>query len=116
MTMPAYEAPLCANNAPTLSAETVAQVWDLRMLRLLRSVPCLDGTVLTWAGSGDAAFASLRRGSDDLHSPAHARRARHALHTAFRTVWPIWSQSPLSTVSLSFAVFFFRISLTLCLS
>lgn len=62
------------------------QVWDLRMLRLLRSVPCLDGTVLTWAGSGEAAFASLRRGSDDLHTPAHARRTRHALHTAFRTV------------------------------
>ncbi|KAK9813653.1 hypothetical protein WJX73_001935 [Symbiochloris irregularis] len=63
-----------------------SEVWDLRTLRLLRSVPCLDGTVLTWTGSGDAAFASLRRMTDDLHSPVSARRARHSLHTAFRTV------------------------------
>lgn len=64
----------------------VEQVWDLRTLKLQRCVPCLDSTSLTWNASGDCAFATLRRPSDDLGALLHPKRAKHPLHAAFRTV------------------------------
>jgi HIV-1 Vpr-binding protein len=63
-------------------------VWDLRTLKLQRSVPCLDSTCLTWNVGGDCAYATLRRASDDLGTLLHPKRAKHPLHTAFRTVRP----------------------------
>ncbi len=62
------------------------QVWDLRTLKLQRCVPCLDSTSLTWNASGDCAYATLRRPSDDLGALLHPKRAKHPLHAAFRTV------------------------------
>lgn len=62
------------------------QVWDLRTLKLQRSVPCLDSTCLTWSPKGDVAYATLRRASDDLGTLLNPKRAKHPLHTAFCTV------------------------------
>ena len=53
------------------------QVWDLRTFRLLRSVPCLDSTNLVFNGTGDVAYAFLRRTSEDLSTTLQARRTRH---------------------------------------
>ena len=63
-------------------------MWDLRTFRLLRSVPCLDNTNLVFNSTGDVAYAFLRRTSEDLSTALQARRSRHPLHTAFRTVTP----------------------------
>ena len=45
-----------------------SEVWDLRTLSLLRSVPALDGAAPTFAGP-DALFAIQRPVSDDLRAP-----------------------------------------------
>ncbi|KAL8099818.1 hypothetical protein AgCh_032180 [Apium graveolens] len=63
-----------------------SEVWDLRKFRLLRSVPSLDQTVVTFNGSGDVIYATLRRNLDDVTSAMHTRRVKHPLHAAFRTV------------------------------
>ncbi|KAK9811850.1 hypothetical protein WJX72_011159 [[Myrmecia] bisecta] len=63
-----------------------SEVWDLRTFKLLRSAPCLDATTLTFNAAGDVMYATLRRTTDDLGNALHPRRAKHALHTAFRTV------------------------------
>ena len=44
-----------------------SEVWDLRTLSLLRSVPALDGAAPTFAGP-DALFAIQRPVSDDLRA------------------------------------------------
>ncbi|KAK3034786.1 hypothetical protein RJ639_034386 [Escallonia herrerae] len=63
-----------------------SEVWDLRNFRLLRSVPSLDQTVITFNGSGDVIYANLRRNLEDVTSSFNARRAKHPLYSAFRTV------------------------------
>ncbi|KAG2501358.1 hypothetical protein HYH03_001148 [Edaphochlamys debaryana] len=63
-----------------------SEVWDLRSQRLLRSVPSLDGATLAFSGAGDVLYASRRQSDEPLSQLFHPRRARHPLHTAFRTL------------------------------
>lgn len=63
-----------------------SEVWDLRNFRLLRSVPSLDQTAITFNASGDVIYAILRRNLEDVTSAFHTRRMKHPLFSAFRTV------------------------------
>ncbi|XP_021715939.1 DDB1- and CUL4-associated factor homolog 1-like [Chenopodium quinoa] len=63
-----------------------SEVWDLRKFRLLRSVPSLDQTVITFNSSGDVIYAILRRNLDDIMSSVNTRRCKHPLFSAFRTL------------------------------
>lgn len=63
-----------------------SEVWDLRKLRLLRSVPSLDQTVITFNASGDVIYARLRRNIDDVTSALNTRRVKHPLYSAFPIV------------------------------
>lgn len=63
-----------------------SEVWDLRKFRLLRSVPSLDQTVITFNSSGDVIYAILRRNLDDIMLAVNNRRSKHPLYAAFRTV------------------------------
>nr|GEW96869.1 DDB1- and CUL4-associated factor homolog 1 [Tanacetum cinerariifolium] len=63
-----------------------AEVWDLRNRRLLRSVPSLDQTVITFNDSGDVIYAILRRNLDDVTAAFQPRRVKHPLFAAFRTL------------------------------
>ncbi|GMH10738.1 hypothetical protein Nepgr_012579 [Nepenthes gracilis] len=63
-----------------------SEVWDLRKFRLLRSVPSLDQTMITFNGRGDVIYAILRRNIDDMMSAVNTRRAKHPLFSAFRTL------------------------------
>jgi len=58
----------------------------LRNFRLLRSVPSLDQTVITFNASGDVIYAILRRNLEDVMSAFQTRRVKHPLFAAFRTV------------------------------
>ena len=62
-----------------------SEVWDLRSDRLLRSVPALDGTQLSWTGSGDVAVASFRLPKEEPIGVT-LRRTKHPLRAAFRTI------------------------------
>ncbi|GKC18342.1 DDB1- and CUL4-associated factor homolog 1 [Tanacetum coccineum] len=44
-----------------------SEVWDLRNRRLLRSVPSLDQTVITFNDSGGVIYAILRRNLDAVN-------------------------------------------------
>lgn len=63
-----------------------SEVWDLRNFRLLRSVPSLDQTVITFNASGDVIYAILRRNLEEVTSAFHTRRVKHPLFSAFRTL------------------------------
>eukprot|EP00250_Pteridium_aquilinum_P016433 c23101_g1_i2 orf=1-3936(-) len=63
-----------------------SEVWDLRSFKLLRSVPSLDQTVITFNAMGDVIYAILRRNLDDITSALQSRRSRHPLCSAFRTM------------------------------
>lgn len=63
-----------------------SEVWDLRKFRLLRSVASLDQTAITFNARGDVMYAILRRNLEDVMSAMHARRVKHPLFSAFRTV------------------------------
>lgn len=63
-----------------------SEVWDLRKFKLLRSVPSLDQTVITFNAAGNVIYAILRRNLEDITSAIHNRRLRHPLFAAFRTV------------------------------
>lgn len=63
-----------------------SEVWDLRNFRLLRSVPSLDQTTITFNASGDVIYAILRRNLEDVTSTFQTRRVKNPLFTAFRTV------------------------------
>ncbi|KAG8375300.1 hypothetical protein BUALT_Bualt10G0086000 [Buddleja alternifolia] len=63
-----------------------SEVWDLRNFRLLRSVPSLDQTVITFNASGDVIYAILRRNLEEVTSAFNTRRVKHSLFSAFRTV------------------------------
>ncbi|PKA64774.1 DDB1- and CUL4-associated factor like 1 [Apostasia shenzhenica] len=62
-----------------------SEVWDLRKFKLLRSVPSLDQTVITFNPGGDIIYATLRRNLEDITSAVN-RRVRHPLFPAFRTI------------------------------
>ncbi|XP_074276417.1 DDB1- and CUL4-associated factor homolog 1 [Silene latifolia] len=74
-----------------------SEVWDLRNFRLLRSVPSLDQTVITFNSAGDVIYAILRRNMDDIMSAVHTRRAKHPLFSAFRTLEAV-SYSDIATI------------------
>ncbi|XP_038972991.1 DDB1- and CUL4-associated factor homolog 1-like [Phoenix dactylifera] len=76
-----------------------SEVWDLRKFRLLRSVPSLDQTVITFNGGGDVIYAILRRNLEDIMSAVHARRVRHPLYPAFRTIDAV-NYSDIATVQV----------------
>lgn len=63
-----------------------SEVWDLRNFRLLRSVPSLDQTAITFNSGGDVIYAMLRRNIEDVMSAVHTRRVKHPLFAAFRTL------------------------------
>ncbi|XP_047966187.1 DDB1- and CUL4-associated factor homolog 1-like [Salvia hispanica] len=63
-----------------------SEVWDLRKFRLLRSVPSLDQTTITFNASGDVIYCILRRNLEDITSAFNSRRVKHPLFSAFRTV------------------------------
>ncbi|CAA0831916.1 DDB1- and CUL4-associated factor homolog 1 [Striga hermonthica] len=63
-----------------------SEVWDLRNFRLLRSVPSLDQTTITFNAGGDVIYATLRRNLEDVTSAFNSRRVKHPLFAAFRTV------------------------------
>ncbi|KAG9131571.1 hypothetical protein Leryth_015130 [Lithospermum erythrorhizon] len=63
-----------------------SEVWDLRNFSLLRSVPSLDQTMITFNASGNVIYAILRRNLEDVMSAFHTRRVKHPLFAAFRTV------------------------------
>ncbi|KAM0946292.1 putative transcription factor WD40-like family [Dioscorea sansibarensis] len=76
-----------------------SEVWDLRKFKLLRSVPSLDQTVITFNSTGDVIYAILRRNLEDVTSAVHTRRVRHTLFPAFRTVDAV-NYSDIATVQL----------------
>ena len=55
-------------------------------MRLLRSVPSLDQTAITFNSRGDVIYAMLRRNIEDVMSAVHTRRSKHPLFAAFRTL------------------------------
>ncbi|CAH8355707.1 unnamed protein product [Eruca vesicaria subsp. sativa] len=63
-----------------------SEVWDLRKMRLLRSVPSLDQTAITFNSRGDVIYAMLRRNIEDVMSAVLTRRSKHPLFAAFRTL------------------------------
>ncbi|KAK9077793.1 hypothetical protein SSX86_006131 [Deinandra increscens subsp. villosa] len=63
-----------------------SEVWDLRNFRLLRSVPSLDQTSITFNASGDVIYAILRRNLEEVTSAFQTRRVKHPLFSAFRTL------------------------------
>jgi HIV-1 Vpr-binding protein len=75
-----------------------SEVWDLRSDRLLRSVPGLDGTQLSWTGSGDVAMASFRLPKDEAMQST-MRKSKHPLRASFRTI-DAADYSEISTVEL----------------
>ncbi|CAI9771660.1 unnamed protein product [Fraxinus pennsylvanica] len=76
-----------------------SEVWDLRNYRLLRSVPSLDQTVITFNASGDVIYAILRRNLEDVTSAFNTRRGKHPLFAAFRTVDAV-NYSDIATIPL----------------
>lgn len=76
-----------------------SEVWDLRKFKLLRSVPSLDQTVIKFNGTGDVIYAILRRNLDDVTSYINARRVRHPLFPAFRTIDAV-TYSDIATVQI----------------
>lgn len=74
-----------------------SEVWDLRKFRLLRSVPSLDQTVITFNSGGDVIYAILRRNLDDIMLAVNNRRSKHPLYAAFRTVDAV-SYSDIATI------------------
>lgn len=76
-----------------------SEVWDLRKFKLLRSVPSLDQTVIKFNGTGDVIYAILRRNLDDVTSSINARRVRHPLFPAFRTIDAV-TYSDIATVQI----------------
>lgn len=58
----------------------------MRNFKLLRSVPSLDQTAITFNSRGDVIYAMLRRNIEDVMSAVHTRRVKHPLFAAFRTL------------------------------
>ncbi|KAH7423347.1 hypothetical protein KP509_12G050900 [Ceratopteris richardii] len=60
-----------------------SEIWDLRFLKLLRSVPSLYQTTISFNSTGDVIYAILRRNTESIF---HHRRTKHPLCTAFKTI------------------------------
>ncbi|XP_010246916.1 PREDICTED: DDB1- and CUL4-associated factor homolog 1 [Nelumbo nucifera] len=88
-----------------------SEVWDLRKFKLLRSVPSLDQTVITFNAGGDIIYAILRRNLDDITSAVNTRRVRHPLFSAFRTVDAV-NYSDIATVPVDRCVLDFATEIT----
>ncbi|XP_021658769.2 DDB1- and CUL4-associated factor homolog 1 isoform X2 [Hevea brasiliensis] len=88
-----------------------SEVWDLRKFRLLRSVPSLDQTAITFNACGDVIYAILRRNLDDVMSAVHTRRVKHPLFAAFRTVDAI-NYSEIATIPVDRCVLNFAMEAT----
>lgn len=69
-----------------LTKDCVFYAVRCRTFRLLRSVPALDGTDLSFSPLGDVIYSLLRRPSDDTLGLLNAKRMRHPLHAAFQTL------------------------------
>ncbi|WOL03551.1 DDB1- and CUL4-associated factor [Canna indica] len=76
-----------------------SEVWDLRKFKLLRTVPSLDQTVITFNGGGDVIYAILRRNLEEITSAINTRRVRHPLFPAFRTIDAV-NYSDIATVQV----------------
>lgn len=64
-----------------------SEVWDLRTYKLLRSVPALDFTTISFNSTGDVIYARLRHPNDESPATMHnTRRVKHPLYKAFRTL------------------------------
>lgn len=63
-----------------------SEVWDLRTRKLLRSVPSLDQTTISFNSTGEVIYANLRRSSDEIMAALHGRRRKHPLFSAFKTI------------------------------
>jgi HIV-1 Vpr-binding protein len=63
-----------------LAAVLATEMWDLRTLRLIRSMPQLAGTDVRFGCSGTVGYSWLRSAARE-----DARAARHPLRTAFAT-------------------------------
>uniref|UniRef100_A0A2P2IM53 DDB1-and CUL4-associated factor homolog 1 n=1 Tax=Rhizophora mucronata TaxID=61149 RepID=A0A2P2IM53_RHIMU len=88
-----------------------SEVWDLRKFRLLRSVPSLDQTAITFNSRGDVIYAILRRNLDDVMSAVNTRRVKHPLFSAFRTVDAI-NYSEIATIPVDRCVLDFATETT----
>lgn len=75
------------------------EVWDLRKFELLRSVPSLEHSAITFNARGDVIYAILRRNLDDITSAVHIRRTKHPLFAAVRTVDAV-TYSDIATIPL----------------
>lgn len=91
-----------------------SEVWDLRSFKLLRSVPSLDQTVITFNATRDVIYAILRRNLDDITSALHPRRSRHPLASAFRTMDAV-DYTDIATTSVDRCVLDLAIEPTDCL-
>ncbi|XP_031373867.1 DDB1- and CUL4-associated factor homolog 1-like isoform X1 [Punica granatum] len=88
-----------------------SEVWDLRKFRLLRSVPSLDRTAITFNARGDVIYAILRRNLEDVMSAVHTRRVKHPLFAAFRTIDAV-NYSDIATIPVDRCVLDFATELT----
>ncbi|KAJ4826144.1 hypothetical protein Tsubulata_030551 [Turnera subulata] len=88
-----------------------SEVWDLRKFRLLRSVPSLDNTTITFNAQGDVIYAILRRNLDDVMSAFNNRRVKNPLFAAFRTVDAI-NYSEIATIPVDRCVLDFATEAT----
>ncbi|XP_010525846.1 PREDICTED: DDB1- and CUL4-associated factor homolog 1-like isoform X1 [Tarenaya hassleriana] len=88
-----------------------SEVWDLRNYRLLRSVPSLDQTTITFNSRGDVIYAILRRNLDDVMSAVHMRRVKHPLFAAFRTIDAV-NYSDIATIPVDRCVLDFAMERT----
>eukprot|EP00775_Hariotina_reticulata_P010781 gene10781-10937_t len=81
-----------------------SEVWDLRNRKLLRSVPLLDGTSITFNSSGDVLCAWLRRPADDsMAALLQPKRRRHPLATSFTSL-DAYSYTEIGNVQVERAV------------
>ena len=70
-----------------LKCDILVSKFAFKWVNLCRysSVPALDGTQLSWTGSGDVAMASFRLPKEEPISVT-LRRTKHPLRNAFRTI------------------------------
>ncbi|KAL9660573.1 hypothetical protein QQ045_025389 [Rhodiola kirilowii] len=88
-----------------------SEVWDVRNFKLLRSVPSLDQTVITFNPSGNVIYAILRRNLEDITSAMNNRRVKDPLFAAFRTVDAV-NYSDIATVPVDRCVLDFAVEPT----
>ncbi|KAL1568059.1 DDB1- and CUL4-associated factor 1-like [Salvia divinorum] len=80
-----------------------SEVWDLRKFRLLRSVPSLDQTRITFNASGDVIYGIMRTNPEDITSTFDTPYEKHPLFSAFRTVDAV-NYSDIATIPVGHCV------------